>query len=92
VVGAGLRCPHGTLPVFSVADEEEEAQELIVLACPTNFRGEYIAEELTGLGNQTLENLARFGARLEKLHDEVLVPHGRCRCSSSGKPKTAGVT
>lgn len=52
-----------------------------------NLRGEYIAEELAGPGNQTLENLARFGARLEKLHDEVLVPRGRCRCQSHHNAK-----
>jgi len=80
VVAAGRRCPRGALPVFSVADEEE-AQELIVLACPRNFRGEYIATELAK--EQTFENLARFGERLAHLHDTVLVPHGRCRCKRS---------
>lgn len=37
--------PKGTLPVFSVGDEEE-ARALIVAACPTNTAGQYIAREL----------------------------------------------
>ena len=81
IVSFGRSCPHGSLPVFSVADEKE-AQDLIVLACPTNAAGQYVAEELAQ--EQTLENLAAFGERLEKLHDEVLVPHGLCRCRPEG--------
>lgn len=53
--------PNGTLPIFSV-DTEEEAQALIVLTCPTNLHGEYIAPEL--VRDQTLENLYAFGDRL----------------------------
>lgn len=61
--------------------------DLIVLACPTNLRGEYIAAELAGPGAQTLENLAAFGERLADLHDRVLVPGGHCRC---GQKATIG--
>lgn len=73
----GRTCPRGHLPVFSVGDEEE-AQELLVLACPRNLDGEFVAEELAR--EQTLDNLFAFGARLARLHDEVLVPNGGCRC------------
>lgn len=64
--------------MFSVADEKE-AEDLIVLTCPTNARGEYIAPELAR--EQTLENLDAFGDRLRKAHDEVLKAHGHCRCN-----------
>ncbi len=64
--------------MFSVADEEE-AHDLIVLCCPTNATGQYVAPELAR--EQTLENLYAFGERLKKMHDEVLVPNGGCRCS-----------
>jgi len=77
IVGFGRTLPKGHLPVFSVGDEEE-AQELIVLACPLDYNGRYFAPELAQ--EQTLENLASFGERLKKLHDEVLVPHGGCHC------------
>lgn len=70
--------PRGTLPVFSVADEEE-ARELLVMACPTNLRREFVAVELAE--EQTLENLYAFGDRLRGLHDKYLVPEGRCRCA-----------
>lgn len=68
--------------MFSVADEEE-AQELVTLACQTNLKGEYVAAEL--VEDQTLENLYAFGDRLRKLHDEVLVPHGQCRCKAPSR-------
>lgn len=64
------------LPVYSLGTEEE-AQELIVLACPTNGRGEYVAPELAQ--EQTLENLARFSERLDRAH-ELLKKNGRCTC------------
>ena len=48
-----------------------------MLACATNGRGEYIAEELVMA--QTLENLERFSTRLDKAHD-VLIAHGECTC------------
>lgn len=78
MVVAGRRCPNGFLPVFSVADEQE-AEELLTLACETNVHGEYMAREL--MYGQALENLYAFGDRLRKAHDEVIVPHGRCRCA-----------
>lgn len=37
------------------------------MTCPTNLRGEYIARDL--VEDQTLENLDRFGARLERAHE-----------------------
>lgn len=63
--------------MYSVSDEEE-AHDLIVLACPTDAQGDYIAPELAQ--EQTLDNLYAFGDRLRKLHDEVLKPRGLCRC------------
>lgn len=68
------------MPVFSVGDEKE-ARELLTLACSTNLRGEYVAEEL--VMEQTLDNLDRFSDRLQLLHDKYLVPHGRCRCDTA---------
>lgn len=55
--------PEGTLPIFSV-DTEEEAEALIVLTCPRNMAGAYVAPELAQ--EQTLENLYAFGDRLRK--------------------------
>lgn len=86
-MGYGRTPPRGTLPVFSVGDDEE-ARELIVLACPTNLAGEYIAPELAR--EQTLPNLYAFGDRLARLHDEVLVPSGACRCRREPKSEEAG--
>lgn len=62
----GPKCEDGFLPVYSV-DTEEEARDLIVLACETNGHGEYIAKEL--VMSQTLENLKAFGKRLKKTHE-----------------------
>lgn len=47
---------------------EEQAKELLTLACRTNHHGEYIAQELSE--NQTLENLYAFGARLARIDEE----------------------
>ena len=66
VVGYGVSVPSGSLPVFS-CHTEEEAQNLITLACPLNLAGEYIAPELAH--EQTLENLAAFSIRLQKLSE-----------------------
>ncbi len=71
----------GFLPVFSVADAEE-AEMLIVLACPTNMKGEYIAPELAE--EQTLKNLEAFSTKLDRAHD-MLKQAGRCRCSDKGE-------
>jgi hypothetical protein len=64
-------------------DTEAEAKALIVLACETNGRGQYIAREL--VQDQTLENLESFGQRLAKAHDDVFVKQGRCRCGPRTK-------
>lgn len=69
------------LPVYSVGTEEE-AQELIILACPTNAQGEHIAPELAR--EQTLENLDRFSERLDRAH-ELLKKNGRCTCRRKKK-------
>lgn len=65
------------LPVYSVSDAEE-ARDLLVMACETNNRGEFIAKEL--VREQSLENLDAFGKRLNFMHDRHLVPKGNCRC------------
>lgn len=57
--------------MFSV-DTEQEAQDLLVLACSTNKRGEFVAQEL--LLEQTLPNLQKFSDRLAKFH-EILMKH-----------------
>lgn len=72
----GPKCPRGDLPVFSVADEEE-AKALLISACETNYKGEFVAAELAF--EQTLPNLYAFSHRLAKHHD-ILKATGRCRC------------
>lgn len=57
--------PAGSLPVFSV-ENEEEAKRLITLACPTNLNGDHFAPELAT--EQTLENLDSFSGRLEDIY------------------------
>lgn len=52
--------------MFSV-DTEKDARDLIVLACETNARGEYIARELAH--EQTLDNLQAFSDRLARTWD-----------------------
>lgn len=56
------------MPVFSV-DTEEEAERLIVAACPLSDGGHYYAEELAK--DQTLENLAAFSDRLAEVYDQM---------------------
>ena len=68
VVRFGRTVEPGFLPVFSV-DTEEEAEQLLVAACATNLRGEFIAEELGH--TQSLENLYAFGRRLERTWAEI---------------------
>lgn len=51
--------------MFSV-DTEEDAERLLILACPRNLNGEFIARELTD--EQTLENLQAFSDRLAKAY------------------------
>ena len=76
MVRFGRTVEDGALPVYSVGDEKE-AKDLLILACETNIHGEHIAREL--VMNQTLENLRAFSDRLDKAH-EVLKEHGHCRC------------
>lgn len=63
-MGYGVSVPDGSLPVFSV-DTEEEAKQLVVLACPTNAAGEYVAPELAA--EQSLDSLSAFSVRLAEL-------------------------
>lgn len=72
----GRTVADGSLPVYSVADEKE-AKDLLVLACPTNSNGEFVAPEL--VEEQTLENLERFSDRLHLAHG-MLKERGFCRC------------
>jgi hypothetical protein len=60
--GRGLT-PKGFLPVFSV-DNEEEAKQLIVLCCPADDAGNYYARELAD--EQNLDNLRAFSDKLAK--------------------------
>ena len=76
VAGYGRTCPEGMLPVFSTRTEEE-ARKLLVMACPTNAMGEFVAREL--VMEQTLENLRLFSDRLAMAH-ERLVANGYCQC------------
>jgi len=64
----GRSLEPGFLPVYSV-DTEDEAKRLLVLACPRNYDGEFVARELVDA--QTLENLEAFADRLERLHGEM---------------------
>jgi hypothetical protein len=45
-------------------DTEREARDLLILTCPTNVNGEYVAPELAT--EQTLDNLYKFGERLKR--------------------------
>ena len=51
--------------MFSV-NSEEEAKDLLILACGKNLNNEFIARELAH--EQTLENLQTFGDRLADMH------------------------
>jgi hypothetical protein len=70
--------PRGFLPVFSVGTPQE-AEELLTLACPRNYRGQFVARELAE--EQTLENLGLFGDHLRVAH-ERLKEVGRCQCKA----------
>lgn len=72
----GRSLPDGFMPVFSVGTEAE-AQRLLVLSCPRNMQGEFVAAELAQ--EQTLENLQAFSDRLEVMH-QILVSNGQCDC------------
>lgn len=75
-MGYGRSTPDGSLPVYSVGTEEE-AEELLVMACPTNSEGRFVAPDL--VQEQTIENLEKFGLRLDRYH-EILVEKGHCNC------------
>lgn len=70
------RRPDGFLPVFSVGSERE-AKNLLVLACPRNNAGEFVAPEL--VEEQNPANLDRFSERLDKAH-AILQANGDCDC------------
>jgi hypothetical protein len=76
VVSYGRSCPHGYLPVYSVGSEEE-ARRLLILACPKDLGGQFVAPEL--VEEQTIENLAAFSDRLHAAH-EHLKKSGECDC------------
>lgn len=82
----GPKCEPGFLPVFSVADEAE-ARGLLLRACDTNIRGEYVAREL--VHEQSLPNLYAFGDRLREIHDTRMVPAGHCRCARNAAQRAA---
>ena len=58
--------PSGKLPVFS-CDTEQQAKDLLTLACETNINGEFIARELAS--EQTAKNLQEFSDRLQHIWD-----------------------
>lgn len=64
------------MPVFSV-DTEAEAKMLLVMTCPKNAAGQFVARQLAE--EQTLENLAAFSDQLKAAHD-LLVKNGNCKC------------
>lgn len=78
VVGYGSRIPQGSLPVYSVGDEQE-ARALLILACPTNRAGQFIAPHL--VREQTLENLEAFSDHLDQAHDRLRATQ-QCRCQA----------
>lgn len=86
MVGYGTVVPEGRLCVYSVGTEAE-AKKLIVLACPRDLAGNFIAPELAR--EQTLENLDAFSERLHRAH-ELLKQSGECTCSSNPATPTSG--
>lgn len=71
--------PEGSLPVFSV-DTEDEAKMLLVMTCPKNMSGQFVARQLAT--KQTLDNLAAFSDQLKAAHD-MLVKNGTCKCKKN---------
>lgn len=82
----GRSVPSGFLPVLSVADEQE-ARDLITLACPTNYNGEHFARELAN--EQTIDNLLLFSDKLVRCH-EIMEKAGRCRCKGLDTGRKTG--
>lgn len=72
-----MTVPEGSLPVYSVGTEDE-AQRLLVLACPVGYDGQFVAPELAA--EQTLENLEAFSDRLDRAH-AILAKNGGCSCT-----------
>lgn len=65
--------------MFSVGSEKE-AKSLLVMSCPTNNDGEYIARQL--IHDQSLDNLQEFSDFLAERH-EILVKNGSCDCNGT---------
>jgi hypothetical protein len=86
IVEYGPVLRDGFLPAYSVADTKE-ARDLLVLACPTNARGQFIAPELAEA--QTLANLRAFSDRLHLAHG-FMQQRGRCRCQPVEKAEGDG--
>lgn len=68
MVGYGTVVPQGSLPVYSVATEQE-ARRLLTACCATNVDGEWVAEELVEA--RTLDSLYAFGRRLKLSHERL---------------------
>jgi len=72
VVKIGAVCPQGFLPVYST-DTKEEAKQIVVLACPTNYDGDYVAPEVAGTtGDERISQFVAFGKRLEQIHKMIM--------------------
>jgi len=54
--------------VFSM-DTEQEAEQLLILACPRNMDGDFVAREL--VDEQTLENLQAFSDKLAMCYERL---------------------
>ena len=85
-MGYGTVVPDGYLPIFSV-DTEEEAQKLLIAACPRDIEGNLYARELAQ--EQTIERLFAFGEKLAVIHDR-LVEMGNCTCKPLKKVRANG--
>lgn len=82
-MGYGVTVPDGSLQVFST-DTVSQAQALIVAACSTNLRGEYIAPELAQ--EQTIDNLNAFGDRLAEFAERMNLFGESNEDSDEGEP------
>jgi len=66
---------------------EEQARELLVLACSTNLQGEFVANEL--VHEQTFENLYAFGDRLRALDEKFGISKKKKPAKQTKKTKRA---
>lgn len=73
----GRTTPSGFCTVHTVCCEDR-ARQLLVLACPTNYDGEFIATELAE--QQTIPNLRAFSERLKNTEECYMPP---CSCEQS---------